>query len=163
MKALISAVTLFAMVFTLQAGETEKTIQELRDEIAQLKRALAKVQEQNVTNFASAVEFRNKFELAVQRINEANEVARQWRGLSVNLQRELSYTRALAEGNAPVEPQSLVASTAAMQQSLASGEPRNAQALRVSGALTASTVRKPGPRLAIIPRDAVAPTYVAMR
>ncbi len=158
MKAILTAVTLLFLAFTLHAGETEKTIQEMRDEIAQLKRALVKAQEQSVTNFASAVEFRNKFELAVQRINEANEVAKQWRGLSVNLQRELSYTRALADGTAPVESQSLVASTAAMQESLATGK-----TLKVPGAVTASAVRTSGPRLAIIPRDAVAPTYVAMR
>lgn len=100
------AVVIFLAFATVgHADDGEKSVQELRNEVAQLKESLAKAQDASVTNFSASVEMRTKYEAAVQRINEANDVARQWRSKSVSLQRELSYTKAIAAGTTTVDLQ----------------------------------------------------------
>jgi ElaB/YqjD/DUF883 family membrane-anchored ribosome-binding protein len=103
MKIFLLVIAVFTFCTVGHAQDGEQTIQNLRNEIAQLKANLAKLQDQSVTNFSTAVELRAKYEAAIQRINEANDVARQWRSKSVGLQRELAYTKAIAAGTTTVD------------------------------------------------------------
>ncbi len=97
MKNFLIGFAVLAFSFPILAADAPESIQDLRNEIAQLKASLAKAQEQSVANFATAVELRSKYEAAVQRIKEANDVARQWRFQAVNMKHELSYAKALAQ------------------------------------------------------------------
>ena len=145
----------------VQAAEGEKTVEELREEIAELKRWLAKAQEQSVTNFSASVELRSRYEAAVQRINEANDVAKKWRSQAINLKHELSYTKAIAQSVKTVDLEKVYASSA---------RPR----FRISNI----AFRQPDPRTSAVnggeepvvrqvPHqpigDGVAPSYISMR
>ncbi len=105
MKIFLTAVTMLAFTTMCRAEGIEPSVQDLRNEIAQLKTTLAKAQDQAVSNFETSVQIRQKYEVAVQRIGEANDVARQWRSKSVNLQRELAYAKAIAAGTTTVDLQ----------------------------------------------------------
>lgn len=108
MKLFLIATFVLSLAVSSRAEDGEKSVQELRDEIAQLKRSLAKAQDQCVTNFSTSVELRSRYEAAIQRINEANDVARQWRNQAINLKHELTYTKAIAQAVTPGETVDMV-------------------------------------------------------
>ncbi|MEO7931774.1 MAG: hypothetical protein ABIT76_01310 [Chthoniobacterales bacterium] len=108
MKIFLIGAFVLSLAVSSHAADGEKSVQELRDEIAQLKRSLAKAQDQSVTNFSASVELRSRYEAAIQRINEANDVARQWRNQAINLKHELTYTKAIAQSGAAGDTVDLV-------------------------------------------------------
>jgi hypothetical protein len=142
MKIILTALTVFSLCTMVHAEDGETSIQNLRNEIAQLKSNLAKLQDQSVTNFSSAVELRAKYEAAILRINEANDVARQWRSKSVTLERELAYTKALAAGTTTVDLVKVYA---------ASKTPH----FRINNI--------PARAESVVRNDGVSPTYLSMR
>ncbi len=143
MKKFLIAVAVLSLASQGHAADGEKSIQELRDEIAQLKRTLAKAQDQTVTNFSTSVELRSKYEAAIQRINEANDVARQWRSQAINLKHELSYTKAIAQTGDTVDLEKVYA---------------NVPHFRISNIASReeSTVKAPK-------TDEISPSYISMR
>lgn len=142
MKIFLTVIAVFSLITVSHAEEGEKSIQDLRNEIAQLNSSLLKAQDQSVTNFSTSVELRAKFEAAVQRINEANDVARQWRSKSVGLQRELTYTKAIAAGTTTVDLVKVYAATKRPHFRIANIPARAESVVR---------------------NDGVSPTYISMR
>jgi hypothetical protein len=136
------ALSLSVSSHAAEATDTAKLIQELREEIAMLRVSLLKAQNQSVTHFASTVQLRAKYELAIQRVNEANDVARQWRSKSVGLQRELAYTKAIAMGETTVD---------LVKVYEASKTPH----FRITNI--------PAREESVIRHDGVSPTYISMR